>query len=362
MSVTPRVLVLALLSTAAYGQSPPEDPAAPGAPGKGHVVVLPALGYMPETRFIGGVIGGYFWQSHDSLRKSSVTAQALYSQNEQLQTGATFEIFSDSARNRLTGELTYAYWPGKFYGIGNNTPPGAEEPFAEKYLSANFGLYFGLAPGLSAGPEYELRISSVVQTSIAGELATGRVAGVENYIASGAGIGLVLDTRDDNFIPARGRYVSLSGRWYSPALGGGYAFGKYTLDGREYLPLGSDHIVALQAYLSAVSGSSPFQMLSLLGGDVRGRGYYSGRYRDNLLVSAQAEYRSPLLFRLGLVLFGGITQVSGDFAGLALRGIHPFAGFGVRFRLLNDTRVNLRLDWGYGDTSSGSYVGVNEAY
>lgn len=49
-------------------------------------------------------------------------------------------------------------------------------------------------------------------------------------------------------------------------------------------------------------------------------------------------------------------------AFLALRSIHPFTGFGIRFRLLDDTRVNLRFDWGFGDNSSGNYVGVNEAF
>jgi outer membrane protein assembly factor BamA len=171
-----------------------------------------------------------------------------------------------------------------------------------------------------------------------------------------------MDARDDNFAPLSGRFVYLSGRWFAKVLGSDYAFARYTLDAREYIRLYGDHVLGIQTYLCAVSGPAPFQMLSLLGGDVRGRGYFDGRYRDNILFSAQAEYRSALLYRCGLVLFGGITQVSENFAGLALRGIHPFAGFGVRFRLLDDTRINVRFDWGYGDHSSGNYVGVNEAF
>ena len=58
---------------------------------------------------------------------------------------------------------------------------------------------------------------------------------------------------------------------------------------------------------------------------------------------------------------GGITQASKNVAGLAFREIHPSAGFGVRFRLLNDARVDVRVDRGYGDNSSGIYTGVNEA-
>jgi hypothetical protein len=356
------ISILLVFSAGARAQSPSEDAASSPPSGKKNFLILPALGYTPETRFIGGVVGGYFWQSEDTLRKSSVSGQFFYSQNKQVQTGISCEIFSDSGRSRFTGETIYSYWPGKFYGVGNQTPLAGEEPFVEKFLRSTFGLFLSVWPGLSIGPEYELRISSVVETSDAGALRTGRIGGVENYVASGLGIAAVFDTRDDNFVPQKGCFVYLSGRCYARAFGSDYSFAAYTLDAREYFPVYGTHLLCFQSYIRAISGPAPFQMLSLLGGDVRGRGYYSGRYRDNVLVSGQLEYRTPLLFRCGLVLFGGITQVSERFAGLALREMHPYAGFGIRFRLLRDTRVNVRFDWGYGDNSDGNYIGVNEAF
>jgi hypothetical protein len=356
------ISVVAVCSSLLHARSPEGDSAAGRSQGGTRYLALPAIAYMPETRFIGGMVGACIWQSDDTLKKSSIGGQLLYSQNDQLQAGVSFEIFSDSGRSRLSGEAGYSYWPGKLFGIGNRTPAAAEEPFTEKFFRSRISLFISVAPGISAGPEYELRTSSDVETSAGGSLRTTGIGGVERFIASGLGVAALLDTRDDNFAPVRGRFVYLSGRWYGGLLGSDYSFARYMVDARGYIPLYDEHVLGLQAYICAISGLAPFQMLSLLGGDVRGRGYYNGRYRDNMLFSAQAEYRTPLLFRCGLVLFGGITQVSENVAGLALREIHPFAGFGIRFRLLNDARVNLRFDWGYGDNSSGNYIGVNEAF
>lgn len=362
MRTTAFIGLLALLHGTVCSQSTPEDSTTDRVQGKGQFLILPALGYTPETRFLGGAVAGYFWKSQDTLRKSSLTGQLIYTQNDQVQGGVSFEIFSDSGRSKVTGETMYSYWPGKFFGLGNKTPAQAEEPFTEKFLRSMVGIYFSVGPGLSLGPEFELRVSKVVGTARAGALESGNVGGVERYVASGIGVGALLDTRDDNFVPGMGRSVYLSGRWFSGAFGSDYTFARYTLDAREYVPLYGDHVLGVQAYLCAISGSAPFQMLSLLGGEQRGRGYYEGRYRDNVLIACQAEYRSPLVFRCGLVLFGGITQVARNLSGLALGEIHPYVGFGIRFRLLKDTRVNLRFDWGYGDDSSGNYIGVNEAF
>ncbi|HMK39210.1 MAG TPA: hypothetical protein VK569_07695, partial [Bacteroidota bacterium] len=286
------VIVLALLAGVARAGAPPGDPNTDTARGKSQFAVLPALAYTPETRFILGVVGAYIWESEDTLRKSSITADFLYSQNRQIQTGLSFDIYSDSGRSKIAGEAQYSYWPGKFYGIGNQTPAEVEEPFTEKFFRASLGLFLSVGEGFSAGPEYDFRASSVIQTSDGGALGSGAIAGVANYVASGVGAAAILDTRIDNFSPRGGRLVYLSAHWYSKLLGSDYSFSRYIVDARQYVPFWGGHIIGFQAYFCALSGTVPFQMMSLLGGEVRGRGYYEGRYRDNVLFSGQAEYRT----------------------------------------------------------------------
>jgi outer membrane protein assembly factor BamA len=323
--------------------------------------MFPAIGYSPETRFMGGVIGAYLWQD-TTTRKSSVTGEFLYSQNDQVQTGFSFEAYFDSDRKRLAGEVYYFSWPNKFYGIGNQTPSTGEESFSEKYFHLSAGLFQAIAGGLSAGLEYEMRATSASRFSDSSPSMAGSIPGIEENLISGAGPALFFDTRDDNFVPTTGYQVYLSARWYGKPIGSDYVFGRYVLDARKYIPVQGGHVVGIQTYMAAVDGTAPFQMLALAGGDVRGRGYYLGRYRDNIMIAAQAEYRSPLLYRLGVALFAGFTEVSDRFGGLSSSELHPYLGFGIRFRLLNDAKVNIRFDWGFGDNSSGNYVGVNEAF
>jgi hypothetical protein len=45
-----------------------------------------------------------------------------------------------------------------------------------------------------------------------------------------------------------------------------------------------------------------------------------------------------------------------------LTGIKPAAGFGLRFLLAPDEGLNLRADWGFGNGSSGFYLGMGEVF
>ena len=100
--------ILSLLCSAVCAQPPLEDAPTCGTAGRDGFIVLPALAYMPETRFNGGVVGAYIWKSQDTLRKSSVSGQPPFSQNEQVQTGFSFEVFSDSGRSTSSGGTIYA--------------------------------------------------------------------------------------------------------------------------------------------------------------------------------------------------------------------------------------------------------------
>ena len=325
-------------------------------------LVLPALGYTPETRFFGGIVGGVIWGSESYPQKSSVTALMIYSQNKQIQSGVSYELFLKDGELRIAGETYFLRWPDKFYGIGNTTPSGAEENYSDKFVRSLIGIYHKVATGLSLGLEYELRSCKVTDMMSQGSLADNRLTGVAPYFGSGLGVTVIYDTRDDNFVPLRGLYVVGGGRWFARAFGSDVRFSRYTFDGRAYLPVAGEHVVGFNLYIGGVTDGAPFQMLALAGGESRGRGYYFGRYRDNTLMSGQVEYRSPLVARIGLVLFGGITEVAPSLGRLSAAGIHPFAGVGIRFRLLQAARVNLRFDIGFGDASSGNYIGINEAF
>ncbi len=148
------------------------------------------------------------------------------------------------------------------------------------------------------------------------------------------------------------------GRW----LGSDYTYAKIKADLRTYIPVGASHALALQAYVQSAWGNVPFMALPMFGSDNTMRGYYAGRFRDKSLCVLQAEYRLPFFWKFGLVGFAGVGRVAPSLGRLALSGLKPSAGWGLRFKVTPEG-ANLRLDFGYGmNGSSGMYLTAGEAF
>ena len=106
------------------------------------------------------------------------------------------------------------------------------------------------------------------------------------------------------------------------------------------------------------------------------RGHYLGRYRDNNLYAAQIEYRLPLgrsnwiderhnipfWQRWGLVGFFGLGDVYGPDSNGSLSNIKSSVGLGVRYLILPEERINIRVDFGFGSQMPGFYFGIREAF
>jgi outer membrane translocation and assembly module TamA len=94
------------------------------------------------------------------------------------------------------------------------------------------------------------------------------------------------------------------------------------------------------------------------------RGYFYGRYRDKAYMTAQAEYRRHLWWKLGGVVFLGFGQVGPELSAYRLDSFHSSYGFGLRYLFNPEEHVNIRVDFGFGrnDTTTGVYFGVEEAF
>ncbi|MFO5976518.1 hypothetical protein ACLBSL_16985, partial [Klebsiella pneumoniae] len=115
-----------------------------------------------------------------------------------------------------------------------------------------------------------------------------------------------------------------------------------------------------QPHRPSPQGEVPWSMMPLLGSDERMRGYYQGRYRDKNVVSGQLEYRRQLTWRHGIVAWAGAGTMGPSLSSLNNGRWLPSAGIGYRFEF--KPRVNVRLDYGIGNGSSGFYFQVGEAF
>jgi outer membrane protein assembly factor BamA len=144
--------------------------------------------------------------------------------------------------------------------------------------------------------------------------------------------------------------------------GSDFDFNRYILNLRQYLSITSNHLLAIQFYGNFVGGYSPFYELPALGGQNLMRGYFLGRYRDKQYVLAQAEYRTSLLWRIGLVGFAGVGDVTDRLELIQLSELKYSVGAGLRFALDVKEKLNVRIDFGIGKNSSGIYFAIEEAF
>jgi hypothetical protein len=134
------------------------------------------------------------------------------------------------------------------------------------------------------------------------------------------------------------------------------------LDYRHFFHLTGDHVIAARFYGETQGGLVPYYHLAMLGGDELLRGYYLGRWRDKNLAAIEAEYRFPLIWRFGGVVFGGLGEIARRVTDLGSEPVRWAVGGGLRFSLNSDEHLNLRLDAGFGPGTYGFYFTAKEAF
>jgi outer membrane protein assembly factor BamA len=333
----------------------------------------PYIKYAPETRWVGGLVGLYYFHlgsdTNDLLtRPSDVSAGMMYSQNHQYSIGIDYNLYFSRDEYLINGGFHYQQIPLDFYGIGNYNPPAR----IDNYTPIRRGLEFYATKkiertmngtGLNAGIEGEFRYDKVLSTeNDSGLIATGRVPGAHGGYSSGAGIIVIYDTRDNIYFTNEGEYESFDAEFYGRTLGSDYTFSRYTLDAREFVPLAKDQVFAAQFNAVVANGVVPFYMMAELGGDSKLRGYYLGRFRENDLGLLQAEYRFPIWWRFGGDVFAGAGEVGHTLPDFTFRGIHASFGVGLRLLVVPAEHLNARVDYGIGSDSKGIYLAILEAF
>jgi len=173
-----------------------------------------------------------------------------------------------------------------------------------------------------------------------------------------------VDTRDRRHSPTSGFYYQGLALVFDETLGSDYDFNNYNIDLRNYFRISGRNVVATQVFLYAARGTAPIWRLAELGGREHTRGYRLGRFRDRVLLAAQAEYRTDLVGRFGLVVFGGVGDVAPTYTSFELEHLHPTVGAGLRIRVAKteDNPLKARFDAAAGDETVRFYFGFDEAF
>tara|TARA_B100000780_G_C21073237_1_gene431952 strand:- start:200 stop:1330 length:1131 start_codon:yes stop_codon:yes gene_type:complete len=329
------------------------------------LLVLPAIYYTPETNLAGGVTSMITFKSNpkDSLCKTSqIIANAIYTLNDQILLNAPFQVFLDSNKWYLNGELAFYRYPYVFGGIGNDHEVDEVENYSAYFPRFNSDILRRISGSVYGGGNFFYQNTTITEVERGGLLDSANIPGAQGSTTFGIGLSFFVDTRNDQLLPTKGWYVKYSTLHFTEFLGSNYAFNQYTLDARWYKTVLKKHSVALNLFTEFQDGDVPFNRLSPLGGPFRMRGYLRGNYRDKQQAILQAEFRSKQYWHhVAFRLFSAIGGV-GDNPDVIAQNLRPTVGAGFRFTFKPDEKLYIRVDYGVGQNTSGFYVNVGEAF
>lgn len=334
-------------------------------PNRFKIVALPLAFFTPDTKFGGGV-GGLttFNFPKDSLgaRRSSVTVGLVYTQMKQTLIYFPFQLFPQNQRYWINGELGFYNYVFNYFGIGNDVPDDYIEKYTARFPRIRLFASKKIRPHLYLGFRYIFDNYRITQYDSSKLLIRKDVVGATGGRVAGLGIQANYDSRDVFFYPRQGwvgeTYFYTEGR----ATGSQFKYQRFSLDVSRYFPIGKRSVLAFNMATALSFGDVPFHQMPNLGGGKRLRGYFEGKYRDENMALLQAEYRFPLFWRFGAVVFAGLGEVNDKpFSGWFSDTRYHY-GTGLRFMLDKAQRINIRADFGIGKNSTGFYLIIGEAF
>jgi len=336
-------------------------------------IALPFASYSPETEWAFGVAGLYYFHTLENplpdSRSSNIIAAVQYTTKKQFLVELDYDFYFSNEDYRFFGYAAYGKFPFSFFGIGNNTREEDEENYTPKY--ANFintflkKIHSSSRGGIYAGLRLDIRHDNIIEKEPGRMLDTANVTGSNGGTISGLGITANLDTRDNTFTSTSGEFVDIQLNFYSSQLIGDFGFNNFALDARKYFGfdvLNALHVFAAQFSAWHATGDIPFYLLPTFGGKSDMRGIFTGRFRDKNSYFFQAEYRFPVYWIIGMVLFGGTAQAAPEINKFSFNGTKFAYGLGIRLNVIPDEKISLRADFGFSNGEGQLYLGFGEAF
>jgi hypothetical protein len=331
---------------------------------KRNFLLAPQLDRSPETGFLTGL---YYLQlfkigKDTSARTSNTETTLSYTQNNQFVTEVNNTLLFPGEKFILRGTTVYKNFSEYFYGIGNNTRSEDEQLIRFDNVQFVQRLTRVVLPHTFVGIQYQYNLVANLRYPSGGILDTGHISGSGGSRTSGAGLVFLYDSRDNVINSYKGFYLDISNYVNRKEIGSQYNFNNLSIDARKFFELWPRNILGLQLVMNFNDSHPPFRQLALMGGDVMMRGIYQGRFRDNDMIAAQAEYRFPVWRWLGFCVFGGMGEVADVMNHFSIDGIHYTYGAAVRVMFIKHERVNIGVDLGLGSHTSGVYFGSGESF
>lgn len=325
--------------------------------------VFPAASYSGQTGLAVGVMPMLQLRKRNPERPTTITPSCLISTNKMFEVQCVADVYWGE-KSSVSTKAEFFFLPDKFYGIGNQDKKGAVVDFDFHRYMLTSDLEIG-----TRGNVWKLGFSVDLSyhnfTAFAGDtaLASEELRKAEKW-SNGVGPMVCYDTRNDVVNPSNGWYVKVKSLGYLKALGSRDNYASLIFDGRYYVALSDEIVLANQLYWSGVWGDAPFHKLSTCGGTRLGRAIpHSFKYVDKFAWLVQSEVRMPVFWRIGATAFAAVGNVSHHVSKDVFDDAHFMAGAGLRFKVFPKQGLNVRFDVGFDSRGENAiYFNIREAF
>lgn len=297
-------------------------------------------------------------RTDSALAPSDMSLSANASLKGFFYVGIIGNTYFKGRHSRLKYELSFSQRKVNFWGIGYDFC--AAHPainYTRWRVKADAFYDYMVYPGLYVGAALNLGYNSAVKIDDVSYLGGQK----RSYFLTGAGLSLQYDTRNSITYPTKGWNVLFRQMIYPGFLGNAQrTLWRSTLTVDYYQKLWRGAVLAFDLFGEINSRNMPWVLREEAGGSYRLRGYYTGRYMDNNLVSLQMEIRQKLFWRVGIAAFVGCGSVFPSFKEWKWNHLLPSGGLGLRFEFKHN--LNLRIDYGFGKGTSGFVLGLGESF
>jgi hypothetical protein len=355
------LFLIMILTINVYGQEEPQDERNSSFSG------FPAFAYQPETSFQFGGAAIWILNSNDSsqtqyVRNSTLAPFFIYTLRNQVLTEINLDYYFSNGMN-LNLAPGYFSFPDYYFGIGNDNDPDVFETYTNAYIKMDGFNYFPLSEDAFFGVAMEFQNSTIKHLDIEGPLTDQQIDGMQGGTNMGFGPAYRYDTRDNTINPSTGYFITFHGIWTIP---GEYDFSQVYFNLRRYIQIRNEkNVLAFNLNTRFTYGDNiPFYKLHQLGGGTQLRGIANASlYRDKQAVLTQVEFRRHLFWNFGCVIFTGIGDVSESLSGFEFSEFKVVGGLGLRYALIPEQRLNLRIDYGFSQGGqTGFYIGILESF
>lgn len=326
----------------------------------------PSLAFAPETSFEFGASSLLLFKAKNDTnnRLSELQAFSFITLKGQYGLWIDNALYGDKDNWFLLGRTRFQRFPLLYFGEGAEADGTEESIVNANYFLLRQRVLKKIVPDFFAGAELDVQsLFNTTYTTVHGNLPQPR--GIQGSTNTGLGASLVYDNRPNVLNVRKGFFAEMAWLNYGGIINGPYRFNTLLTDIRGYHKLSANRVLAWQVSGSAVNGTAPFNMKSLLGGESIMRGYYYGRYRDDVFLAAQAEYRLlPFSFsrRWGAVAFASAGTVAPSIGSLQLKQTLVAGGAGIRYLLFVKKDIFLRFDVGFTREGVNFYLFTGEAF